>query len=69
MSIFGFLGGNQNIRDAKGFDVNKEDFKIKDADKMFGQTQGQFEQQAQRQQQLGRFLRTPLEPLKEECPE
>jgi len=52
MGIFDFLGGNQNIRDAKGVDINKEDYKIKDADKLFGQTQEQYQQNAQRTQDL-----------------
>jgi hypothetical protein len=67
MSLFGFLGGNQNIRDAKGVDINKEDYKIKDADKMFGQTQEQFTQQAQRQQALAGRSDTLMDQLTQQA--
>lgn len=63
MGLFDFLGGNQNIRDAQGFNINKEDYKIKDADKLFGQTQGQFEKQAARQDVLTGKSDTLLDQL------
>lgn len=43
MSFLGFLSGADEMGTAKGFDINKEDYQIKDADKLFGQSQEQFE--------------------------
>jgi hypothetical protein len=48
MGFLDFLSGASEIGGAQGFDINKEDFKIKDADKLFGQTQTQYEQNAAR---------------------
>lgn len=52
MGLFDMLGGGGNIRDAQGVSINKDDYKIKDADTLFGQTQDQFKSSADRTKQL-----------------
>lgn len=48
MSFLGFLSGADEMGNPQGFDIKKEDFEIKDADKIFGQTQTEFEAAKQR---------------------
>lgn len=43
MGLLDFLSGG-SASTPKGFDINKDDFQIKDADKIFGQTQDQYGQ-------------------------
>lgn len=62
MSFLDFLTGGTQIDTQHGVDINKGDFEIKDADKLFGQTQEQYNQAAAQQpglnQKAGNFLNT-----------
>lgn len=48
MAFLDFLSGNSDIGTAQGVNIDKEDFKIKDADNIFKDTQEQFEAAKQR---------------------
>lgn len=48
MAFLDFLSGNNEIGRAEGVNIDKKDFEIKDADKLFGQTQEQYAETKQR---------------------
>ncbi len=52
MGFLDMLSGASEIGEAKGFDINKDDFQIKDADKLFGQTQDQYSNANKRGQKI-----------------
>jgi hypothetical protein len=52
MGFLDFLTGGSQIDTQHGVDINKGDFQIKDADKLFGQTQDQYQNAQQRGQGL-----------------
>lgn len=52
MGFLDFLSGGSQIGGAQGVDINKDDFKIKNADALYNQTQNQYNQAAAQQPNL-----------------
>lgn len=48
MGFLDFLTGAGGLSDPKGFDIKREDFEIKDVDKLFGQSQSQLQEAEKR---------------------
>jgi hypothetical protein len=65
MSFLDMLSGAGQIGEAKGFDINRADFEIKDADKLFGQTQDQYTAAVERAKPLEQKRTTLLDTLEQ----
>lgn len=65
MSFLDILSGAGQIGEAKGFDINRADFEIKDADKLFGQTQDQYTAAVERAKPLEQKRTTLLDTLEQ----